>query len=100
MLAGSICSASACVLHYHSGGGGGPLVPLGAARCHPWLRLADEIVVPSRYLQDVFARHGYHTRVVRNVVDVGRFAYRERARPAAQAAVGAPTWSGITGSTP
>ena len=65
------------VLHYHSGEAEDHLSRWGLL-VHPWLRLADEIVVPSRYLQDVFARHGYRTRVVRNVVDVMRFAYRER----------------------
>lgn len=65
------------VLNYHSGEAldhlarWGPLV-------HPWLRLADEIVVPSEYLQDVFARFGYRARVIRNIVDTSRFAYRER----------------------
>ena len=65
------------VLHYHSGEAEDHLSRWGLL-VHPWLRLADEIVVPSRYLQDVFARNGYHTRVVKNVVDVMRFAYRER----------------------
>jgi glycosyltransferase involved in cell wall biosynthesis len=66
------------VLNYRSGeaddhlGRWGPLV-------HPWLRQADEIVVPSQYLHAVFARHGYRTRVIPNVVDTARFRYRERA---------------------
>jgi glycosyltransferase involved in cell wall biosynthesis len=65
------------VLHYHSGeaddhlSNWGPLV-------HPWLRLAHEIVVPSEYLRRVFARHGYQTRVIPNVVDLSRFRYRDR----------------------
>lgn len=65
------------VLNYHSGEAEdhlsrwGPLV-------HPWLRLADTIVVPSEYLRRVFARHGYSVRVIRNVVDTARFRYRER----------------------
>ena len=67
------------VLHYHSGEAEDHLSRWGLL-VHPWLRLADEIVVPSRYLQDVFARYGYRARVVRNVVDVVRFAYRERTR--------------------
>jgi glycosyltransferase involved in cell wall biosynthesis len=45
---------------------------------HPWLRLADEIVVPSAYLRDVFARHGYDARVVPNVVDLSSFRFRPR----------------------
>jgi glycosyltransferase involved in cell wall biosynthesis len=40
--------------------------------------LVDEIVVPSDYLRDVFARYGYRARVIRNVVDTSRFRYRER----------------------
>ena len=66
------------VLNYHSGEAGdhlerwGPLV-------HPWLRLVDEIVVPSEYLREIFLRHGYSARVIHNVVDTSRFRYRERA---------------------
>jgi glycosyltransferase involved in cell wall biosynthesis len=65
------------VLHYHSGEAAdhldnwGPLV-------HPWLRLAHEIVVPSAFLGDVFARSGYRATVIPNVVDLSHFAYRER----------------------
>jgi glycosyltransferase involved in cell wall biosynthesis len=65
------------VVHYHSGEAGDHLAHWGAL-VHPWLRLADEIVVPSTYLQEVFARHGYATRVIANVVDLSRFQYRER----------------------
>src|SRR6202011_1577479 len=45
---------------------------------HPWLRLAHELVVPSPYLGRVFEAHGYRPRVINNVVDTTRFAYRER----------------------
>lgn len=45
---------------------------------HPWLRLVDEIVVPSEYLRDVFARYRYRARVIRNVVNLTRFRYRDR----------------------
>jgi L-malate glycosyltransferase len=65
------------VLNYHSGEADDHLTHWGWL-VHPWLRLADELVVPSPYLRTVFARHGYSARVVRNVVDVSRFAYRER----------------------
>ena len=44
---------------------------------HPWLRLPHEMVVPSQYLADVFARYGYRTRVLRNALDVSRFDFRE-----------------------
>lgn len=65
------------VLHYHSGEADDHLANWGTL-VHPWLRLADEIVVPSAYLQDVFARHGYRSRVIRNALDVSAFPYRER----------------------
>lgn len=65
------------VLHYHSGEAEEHLSRWGVL-VHPWLRMADEIVVPSEFLREVFARHGYQARVVRNVVDTARFAYRER----------------------
>ena len=65
------------VLHYHSGEAEDHLARWGA-RVHPWLRLADEIVVPSEFLREVFQRHGYRPRVIRNVVDLSLFRYRER----------------------
>ena len=66
------------VLHYHSGEADDHLSNWGHL-VHPWLRLADEIVVPSEYLRTVFARHGCRSRVIANVVDLSRFQYRERA---------------------
>ncbi len=79
----ALLAARACgkpvVLHYHSGEAEdhlshwGPLV-------HPWLRLADRIVVPSRYLRDVFGRHGYTTRMIPNVIDPASFRFRRRRR--------------------
>ena len=65
------------VLNYHSGEAHDHLTHWGAL-VHPFLRMADEIVVPSNYLRDVFARHGYSVRVIPNVVDLDRFRYRER----------------------
>ena len=65
------------VLHYHSGEAEDHLGRWGR-RVHPWLRLADEIVVPSEYLRDVFARHGYRARVIPNVVDTSSFRFRPR----------------------
>jgi glycosyltransferase involved in cell wall biosynthesis len=66
------------VLHYHSGEADDHLSKWGAL-VHPWLGLAHEIVVPSEYLREVFARHGYEARVIANVVDLSRFGYRDRA---------------------
>jgi len=65
------------VLVYHSGEADDHLSRWGTL-VHPCLRIAHEIVVPSTYLRDVFARHGYTTRVIRNVVDTSRFRFVER----------------------
>jgi len=65
------------ILNYHSGEAEDHLAHWGVL-VHPWLKLADEIVVPSVYLQRVFARHGYVARVIVNVIDTSRFRYRER----------------------
>jgi glycosyltransferase involved in cell wall biosynthesis len=65
------------VLNYHSGEAHDHLKHWGMG-VHPWLRLVTEIVVPSAYLEKVFARHGDTTRVVRNMIDTGSFRYRER----------------------
>jgi L-malate glycosyltransferase len=77
LVAARVCGARA-VLHYHSGEAADHLAHWGA-RVHPWLRLADAIVVPSDYLSKVFGEHGYGTRVLPNAVDVDRFRYSERA---------------------
>jgi glycosyltransferase involved in cell wall biosynthesis len=65
------------ILHYHSGEALDHLANWGSL-VHPWLKLADEIVVPSAYLRDVFAQFGYRARVIPNVVDLTVFDYRER----------------------
>jgi L-malate glycosyltransferase len=65
------------ILHYHSGEAADHLATWGCL-VHPWLRLPDAIVVPSRYLAEVFANHGYTASVISNVVDLSRFTYRER----------------------
>lgn len=65
------------ILNYHSGEAEDHLANWGA-RVHPFLRLVDELVVPSEYLRRVFARHGYRARIVRNSVDISRFCFRPR----------------------
>ena len=65
------------VLHYHSGEALDHLANWGSL-VHPWLKLADEIVVPSAYLRDVFAKFGYRALVIPNVVDLSVFDYRAR----------------------
>jgi glycosyltransferase involved in cell wall biosynthesis len=76
MLAARLFGAHV-VLHYHSGEAADHLDRWGLL-VHPWLRLAHVIVVPSDYLASIFADHGYATRVIRNVIDLSRFDYRER----------------------
>jgi glycosyltransferase involved in cell wall biosynthesis len=44
----------------------------------PTIRWASEVVVPSGYLVDVFARHGLHARAIHNIVELDRFSFRER----------------------
>jgi len=46
----------------------------------PALRLADEIVVPSEYLQRTFNGHGIDVKIIPNFVDLGRFRFRPRER--------------------
>jgi L-malate glycosyltransferase len=65
------------VLNYHSGEAPDHLERFGPL-VHPWLRLADTIVVPSEFLRGVFARHGYDARVVPNIVELDRFRWRPR----------------------
>ena len=40
------------------------------------MRLADRVVVPSCFLQQVFARFGLTSEVVPNIIDLGQFAPR------------------------
>ena len=65
------------ILNYHSGEANDHLARWGLL-VHPWLKMVDEIVVPSGFLRDVFARYGYRAKVVHNVIDMGRFRYRRR----------------------
>jgi glycosyltransferase involved in cell wall biosynthesis len=65
------------ILNYHSGEADDHLTRWGVL-VHPWLRMVHEIVVPSAYLREVFARHGYRVRVVPNVADLSRLPYVER----------------------
>jgi glycosyltransferase involved in cell wall biosynthesis len=45
----------------------------------PIMRLADEIVVPSGYLVEVFARFGLRAQAIFNLVELDRFYFRDRA---------------------
>ena len=65
------------VLNYHSGEAEDHLRhwPRTAV---PIIRLADDLVVPSQYLVDVFAKVGFKARAISNIVNVERFAFRRR----------------------
>lgn len=65
------------VLHYHSGEAADHLEGWGWL-VHPWLRLAHEVIVPSEYLRDVFARHGVAASVIPNIVELSAFPFRDR----------------------
>jgi len=65
------------VLNYHSGEADDHLANWGIM-VHPWLRRVSEIVVPSVYLQKIFLKHGYQSRVVRNIVSLEGFSFRRR----------------------
>jgi L-malate glycosyltransferase len=44
----------------------------------PIMKLADELIVPSRYLVDVFSKFGLRASPVANIIDPDRFRFRER----------------------
>lgn len=65
------------ILNYHSGEAEDHLKHWGIL-VHPWLRMTDAIVVPSRYLEGVFRAHGYRSTVVPNMIDPTSFRFRIR----------------------
>ncbi|MGE3275488.1 MAG: glycosyltransferase family 4 protein [Vicinamibacterales bacterium] len=64
------------ILNYRSGEAPDHLARSAVARTV--LRRVDHNVVPSRFLVDVFARHGIDASVIPNVVDTERFRFRAR----------------------
>lgn len=67
----------ATILHYHSGEADLHLRRWRRTAA-PTMRLADAIVVPSCYLVDQFAGHGFSARLISNVIEPDRFQFRER----------------------
>jgi glycosyltransferase involved in cell wall biosynthesis len=65
------------VLNYHSGEAEDHLAR-SRRTALPLIRLADSVAVPSGYLAGVFAKFGFAAHVVSNVVETGRFRFRER----------------------
>jgi glycosyltransferase involved in cell wall biosynthesis len=64
------------VLNYRSGEAPDHLRRSRIARTT--LRHVDRNVVPSRFLQEVFAEFGIDAEIIPNIVDVDRFAFRRR----------------------
>jgi L-malate glycosyltransferase len=64
------------LIHYHSGEARNHMRQFRSTR--PILQRADRLVVPSRYLVDVFREFGVQAQVVPNIVDVSQFSFRER----------------------
>lgn len=44
----------------------------------PIMKLADELIVPSQYLIDVFRKFGLRASAIANIIDQSRFKFRER----------------------
>jgi L-malate glycosyltransferase len=44
----------------------------------PIMKLADDLIVPSPYLVEVFRKFGLHARPIANVIDLDHFKFRER----------------------
>jgi L-malate glycosyltransferase len=64
------------LLHYHSGEARDHLRRFRSAR--PMLARMDALVVPSRYLVDVFAEFGLRAEAIPNIVDLSQFRFRSR----------------------
>jgi glycosyltransferase involved in cell wall biosynthesis len=59
-------------------GGTGAFLDRWSWLVRPFLRLADEIAVPSGFLQADFARHGVEVAILPNIVDLDLFPFRPR----------------------
>jgi len=64
------------LLHYHSGEARDHLRRFRSAA--PMLRRMDMLVVPSRYLVDVFGEFALKAEIVPNIVDLSQFCFRPR----------------------
>jgi len=67
---------SKTVLHYHSGEARDHLCRSVVARS--LLGRIDKIVVPSKFLVEVFGEFGLHANAIPNIVDLPQFRYRRR----------------------
>ena len=67
------------VINYHSGEAEDHLRRWSRTAI-PILMMADELVVPSRYLVDTFRKFGLQARDIANLIDFGTFRFRDRKR--------------------
>jgi len=74
------CLRKPVILHYHSGEADDHLRRWRKSVSF-FFGLADEIVVPSQYLREIFQAHGFRSRIIPNCIDTSRFQYRERPQP-------------------
>jgi phenylacetate-CoA ligase len=65
------------VLHYHSGAAREFLSTWGWAAA-PTIRLANAVIVPSAFLEQVFESFGWRTIVVPNICELDRYMFRQR----------------------
>lgn len=68
-----------CVVNYR-GGEAAPFLQRSARTVAFTLQRAAALIVPSGFLQEIFARHGIAAEVLPNVVDLSRFTPCARAR--------------------
>lgn len=71
------------VVHYH-GGLAREFLAKSARRVLPTLRRATTVVVPTRFLQDVFAAHGVASRVIPNGINLDIFRPAPERAPSPQ----------------
>src|SRR5207237_9641426 len=65
------------ILHYHTGEAETHLKNWKLT-ARPTMKRFDEIVVPSGFLVDIFAKFDLRTTAIFNFVDAEKFAFRER----------------------
>lgn len=65
------------LLNYHSGEAEDHLTRWGRSAI-PTIRMADKVVVPSDYLVLLFKRFGLKAQAIFNIIETGRFRFRER----------------------
>ena len=65
------------LLNYHSGEADDHLWRWRRSAI-PTLKLADQLIVPSEYLVEVFAEFGLPAKAIYNLIETDRFSFRER----------------------